>query len=204
MTEQQAIEGIEWATRELAALRAKVASLEAAQSASNSPTTNVEVSEPPLKREGFYHAGGGHAPASGSRDGSETLAPAMEATSIPAAPDDVERLKGENAELRKERDALLQEPIDHAKMDSIDDGGDTPTLMTAYYWWKQAKEARAALSAIPMTATGEVEAWRQCALYDATMAGPIFKGWDRSAMDRCRRRYIEADALTDHTPKDDE
>ena len=119
MTEEQAVEGIEWATNEITALRAKVASLEAAQSASNSPTTNAEAAR------------------------------------IPAAPD-VERLKGENAELRKERDALLQEPIYHAKMGSIDDGGDTPTLMTAYYWWKQAKEARAALSAIPIPApTGE-------------------------------------------------
>ena len=91
MTEEQAVEGIEWATNEIIALRAKVASLEAAQSASNSPTTNGEVSEPPLKSEGLYYAGGGHAPASGSRDGSEILAPAMEAARIPAAPNDVER-----------------------------------------------------------------------------------------------------------------
>ena len=37
----------------------------------------------------------------------------------------------------------------------------------------------------------EVAAWRECALYDATMEGPVFKGWDRSAMDRARRRFIE-------------
>ncbi len=37
----------------------------------------------------------------------------------------------------------------------------------------------------------EIAAWRECALYDATMEGPRFKGWDRSAMDRCRRRFIE-------------
>lgn len=35
----------------------------------------------------------------------------------------------------------------------------------------------------------EVRAWRECALYDATMEGPAFKGWDRSALDRCRRTY---------------
>ena len=49
----------------------------AMRAASNSPTTNGEVSEPPLKREGFPHAGSGHAPASGSRDGSETLRTAI-------------------------------------------------------------------------------------------------------------------------------
>ena len=91
MTEEQAVEGIEWATNEITALRAKIASFEAAQSASNSPTTNGEVSEPPLKSEDTYDAGGGHAPASGPRDGSEILVPAMEAARIPAAPNDVER-----------------------------------------------------------------------------------------------------------------
>ena len=42
----------------------------------------------------------------------------------------------------------------------------------------------------------EVAAWRECALYDATMEGPVFKGWDRSAMDRARRRFIERARLT--------
>jgi hypothetical protein len=37
----------------------------------------------------------------------------------------------------------------------------------------------------------EVEDWRQCARYDAMMDGPRFKGWDRSALDRCRKEYIE-------------
>ena len=37
----------------------------------------------------------------------------------------------------------------------------------------------------------ECEAWRECALYDPKMEGPKFKGWDRSALDRCRTRYIE-------------
>lgn len=30
-------------------------------------------------------------------------------------------------------------------------------------------------------------AWEECALYDATMEGPVFKGWNRSALDRCRQ-----------------
>ena len=37
----------------------------------------------------------------------------------------------------------------------------------------------------------EIEAWRVCAKYDVQMEGPAFKGWDRSAMDRCRKQYIE-------------
>jgi hypothetical protein len=38
----------------------------------------------------------------------------------------------------------------------------------------------------------EVEAWRECARYDPMMSGnAMFKGWDRSQMDRCRKKYIE-------------
>lgn len=43
-------------------------------------------------------------------------------------------------------------------------------------------------------AEAEITAWRECARYDPTMEGPRFKGWDRSALDRCRRTYIEAAA----------
>jgi len=32
----------------------------------------------------------------------------------------------------------------------------------------------------------EVTGWRECALYDACMDGPKFKGWNRSALDRMR------------------
>jgi hypothetical protein len=39
--------------------------------------------------------------------------------------------------------------------------------------------------------TAECEAWRECAQYDPKMEGPMFKGWDRSALDRCRTQYIE-------------
>jgi benzoyl-CoA reductase/2-hydroxyglutaryl-CoA dehydratase subunit BcrC/BadD/HgdB len=38
----------------------------------------------------------------------------------------------------------------------------------------------------------EIEQWRECALYDATMEGPVFKGWDRSALERCRRAALDA------------
>jgi len=37
----------------------------------------------------------------------------------------------------------------------------------------------------------EAEDWRECAKYDALMDGPRFKGWNRSALDRCRKKYIE-------------
>ena len=35
----------------------------------------------------------------------------------------------------------------------------------------------------------EIYAWRECALYDACMSGPKFKGWDASALNRMRRKY---------------
>ncbi len=51
--------------------------------------------------------------------------------------------ESELAEVRAERDALLQKPIDLAKMDSIDDDNGTPDKMIAYYWHQQAQDARA-------------------------------------------------------------
>lgn len=42
--------------------------------------------------------------------------------------------------------------------------------------------AEAALKA----AQDELRDWRECAKYDATMEGSVFKGWDRSALDRLR------------------
>jgi hypothetical protein len=50
-------------------------------------------------------------------------------------------LTAEAKELRAERDALLEKPIDLSKMDSIDEG--VPDKMLAYYWHEQAQEARA-------------------------------------------------------------
>ncbi len=48
------------------------------------------------------------------------------------------------------------------------------------------------MTAAPMTAD-DIETMRalliefdECALYDATMEGPRFKGWNRSALDRLR------------------
>ena len=37
----------------------------------------------------------------------------------------------------------------------------------------------------------EVQDWRECARYDQLMEGPQFKGWNRSELDRCRKKYIE-------------
>lgn len=33
----------------------------------------------------------------------------------------------------------------------------------------------------------ELEGYHEAAQYDATMAGPVFKGWNRSTLDRARR-----------------
>ena len=38
----------------------------------------------------------------------------------------------------------------------------------------------------------EVKEWRECAEYDPKMEGPRFKGWNRSRLDQCRTRFIEA------------
>ena len=41
----------------------------------------------------------------------------------------------------------------------------------------------------------ETLAWRACAQYDPDMSGRgRFKGWDRSALDRCRAAYIDGAA----------
>lgn len=58
----------------------------------------------------------------------------------PTAAARIRALSAEAAELRAERDALLQKPLDMAKLDSIDDG--VPEKMLAYYWLEQAQDAR--------------------------------------------------------------
>ena len=109
------------------------------RAASYSPMTNGEVSEPPLKREGLYRAGGGHAPASGSRDGSEILAPAMEAARIPAAPEGmIERAA-----------RALRKVHNHMTVEQLQGGMDMDLI--------RAQAAIAALSAIPIPATGEAD-----------------------------------------------
>lgn len=37
----------------------------------------------------------------------------------------------------------------------------------------------------------EISDWRACAMYDPMMEGPRFKGWNRSALDNCRKDYVE-------------
>jgi hypothetical protein len=55
-------------------------------------------------------------------------------------------MREELTEVRAERDALLEKPIDLAKMDSIDE--ELNDRMIAYYWHEQAQEARAELAAM--------------------------------------------------------
>jgi hypothetical protein len=61
----------------------------------------------------------------------------------------------EIAELRSERDNLLQKPIDLSKLDSIDDG--VGEKMVAYYWWEQAQEARAEIARLTTVSGDMVE-----------------------------------------------
>lgn len=49
------------------------------------------------------------------------------------------------------------------------------------------------LTARAEAAEARLREWQECALYDATMEGPVFKGWDRSALDRCRRQALGAE-----------
>lgn len=60
-----------------------------------------------------------------------------------------------------------------------------PMLMTI------SLEEYLALKTRAEAAEAEVLAWRECARYDALMSGPKFMVWDRSALDRCRRKYME-------------
>lgn len=48
----------------------------------------------------------------------------------------------------------------------------------------------AALQARAEAAEARLREWQECALYDATMEGPVFKGWDRSALERCRKQTL--------------
>jgi hypothetical protein len=52
-----------------------------------------------------------------------------------------------------------------------------PAVMT-----RDVDQLRARVAALE----AQQRAWLECALYDATMAGPVFKGWNRSALDRLR------------------
>ena len=46
------------------------------------------------------------------------------------------------------------------------------------------------LTARAEEAEARLREWQECALYDATMEGPAFKGWDRSALERCRKQAL--------------
>jgi hypothetical protein len=65
-------------------------------------------------------------------------------------------------EVRAERDALLEKPINLAKMDSINDEDGTPEKMVAYYWHEQANEARAERDALREEIERKDEALRKC------------------------------------------
>jgi hypothetical protein len=69
--------------------------------------------------------------------------------------DALESTQAEIAELRSERDNLLQKPIDLSKLDSIDDG--VGEKMVAYYWWEQAQEARAEIARLTTVSGDMVE-----------------------------------------------
>lgn len=47
----------------------------------------------------------------------------------------------------------------------------------------------------------ELRDWQECALYDAMMSGPVFKGWNRSALDRMRKKNETYAALA---PKEEQ
>ena len=55
---------------------------------------------------------------------------------------------------------------------------------------ENADDENAQLKAELERLRAEVTAWRECARYDPNMSGrALFKGWDRSALDRCRKKY---------------
>jgi hypothetical protein len=61
--------------------------------------------------------------------------------------------------------------------------------------WQSGYDAGIEAADLIQAQAAEIEQWRECALYDATMEGPVFKGWDRSALERCRRAALEARGL---------
>ena len=89
--------------------------------------------------------------AGSNHDGWERISP-EEARAIKTALEDalqalsasrLAELQAKLLAVREERDALLQRPLDLAKLDSIDDEEGVPDKMVSYYWWQQTQEARA-------------------------------------------------------------
>jgi len=56
---------------------------------------------------------------------------------------------------------------------------------------KATAEAAATHLKAKMAAEARLKEWQDCAMYDATMEGLVFKGWNRSALDRCRKAALE-------------
>ncbi len=78
-----------------------------------------------------------------------------------AAADALTRIEAQSAtiaELREERDALLEKPIDLAKMDSIDD--ELTDQMISYFWWERSNELTATIARL----NAEVERMREAGL----------------------------------------
>jgi hypothetical protein len=62
-----------------------------------------------------------------------------------------------------------------------------PILATEVMFNPDGREAADRIEA----QAAEIEQWRSCARYDAMMEGPAFKGWDMSALERCRRAALQ-------------
>ena len=76
----------------------------------------------------------------------------------PEAADLIEAQSATIAGLREERDALLEKPIDLAKMDSIDD--ELTDQMISYFWWERSNELTATIARL----NAEVERMREAGL----------------------------------------
>ncbi len=49
------------------------------------------------------------------------------------------------------------------------------------------RTARSPIERLTEDLRKELKMYEEAALYDACMSGPVFKGWNRSALDRARR-----------------
>lgn len=59
-------------------------------------------------------------------------------------------------------------------------------LLKAFYAKPEPKNLQDDIAAALRAVTTE---FLDCAQYDALMEGPMFKGWNRSALDRLRKKY---------------
>lgn len=87
-----------------------------------------------------------------------------------------------------DRIAAIRARHDHWFRDAAQNG---QPISTTHAWVACTAEQAARIATLEARIErlqSEVDGWRECALYDATMEGPRFKGWDRSALDRMRLR----------------